>query len=86
MLADAFTIYYNNNVNNKIIMKDSLATVSEKNAPSVKYNKLCRRPSKKITEEGYTVPTAAEIAGSDCTTIALSINSTKVIFMYLDSE
>ncbi|CAO3688281.1 unnamed protein product [Umbelopsis ramanniana] len=41
MLADAFTttIDYNVNVNNKIIMKDSLATITEKKAPSVKYKK-----------------------------------------------
>lgn len=41
MLADAFTttIDYHVNVNNKMIMKDSLATISEKKAPSVKYKK-----------------------------------------------
>ncbi|KAI9486189.1 MAG: hypothetical protein EXX96DRAFT_33524 [Benjaminiella poitrasii] len=69
MLADAFTttIDYNDNVNNKIIMKDSLATVSEKKAPSVKYKKYSedqvKRFFKLITEEGYTVPKAADIAG-----------------------
>ncbi|KAI9468057.1 hypothetical protein BDB00DRAFT_777421 [Zychaea mexicana] len=48
-------------------MKDSLATVSEKKAPSVKYKKYGEDQVKRffelITKEGYTVPKAAEIAG-----------------------
>lgn len=71
MLVDAFTATIddndNDNVNNKIIMKDSLATVSEKKAPSVKYKKYGEDQVKRffelITEEDYTVPKAAEIAG-----------------------
>ncbi|KAG1372774.1 hypothetical protein G6F61_010750 [Rhizopus arrhizus] len=69
MLADAFTttIDDNDTINNEIIMKDSLATVSEKKAPSIKYKKYGKDQVKRffelMTEEGYTVPKAAEIAG-----------------------
>ncbi|KAG0741488.1 hypothetical protein G6F16_010632 [Rhizopus arrhizus] len=69
MLADAFTttIDDNDTINNEIIMKDSLATVSEKKAPSIKYKKYGKDQVKRffelMTEEGYTVPKAAETAG-----------------------
>ncbi|KAG1152017.1 hypothetical protein G6F37_002396 [Rhizopus arrhizus] len=69
MLADAFTTTMDDNdaVNNEIIMKDSLATVSEKKAPSIKYKKYGEDQVKRFFElmmkEGYTVPKAAEIAG-----------------------
>jgi hypothetical protein len=64
MLADAFTTIIDDNdtVNNEIIIKDSLATVSEKKAPSIKYKKYGEDQVKRffelMTEEGYTVPKA----------------------------
>jgi hypothetical protein len=69
MLAGAFTFTIDDdNVNNEIIMKDSLATVSEKKAPSVKYKKYGEDQVKRffelMTEEGYTVPKAAGIPRS----------------------